>query len=137
MKTNKVIITILCLSLHLNAYSQELFKPNILQQRASEINITLPFFQKSQNLKIQMVDGYAIYQGDIILYKNSPIQRDAGILGDNYRWSDGFIPYEIDNGHPQRNDILAAIALINQNTSINVQPRNRQNDFVRFVSGTG
>ena len=83
-----IFVSLAFLLLQLNATSQEIFKPNIRQREAKVINFTLPFFQKSQRLNVEIVEGYAIFEGDIILYKNIPSERDAGIFGDNFRWAE-------------------------------------------------
>ena len=57
------------------ANSQEIFKPNVKLRQKKEVNFTLPFFPKSQKLNIEMVEGYAIFEGDIILDKNSLLQN--------------------------------------------------------------
>lgn len=81
-----------------------------------------------QVVTVEIVDGVAIYQGDIVL---GPIKSDKsgkwvaghahrgiGITGEQFRWEDGIVYYEIDGSIPsgQANTILLAISHWENNT---------------------
>ncbi len=115
----------------------EIFKPSIERRELKEIEYTFPGELTSKKIMVEVVDGYVIYEGDIVLFKEGVADRDAGKPGDEYRWAKGTIPYVIESGHPYRNVILSAINQINQNTILRVQPRNGEANYVRFINGDG
>jgi hypothetical protein len=102
-----------------------------------EINYQLPMFDVAQKIKVQMIDGHAIFEGDIILYEETGGVGDAGISGNNYRWANGIIPYVIEAGHPRMAEITQAIFNMNQKTNLCVRPRTTEGDYVQFVNGSG
>jgi hypothetical protein len=71
-----------------------------------EINYRLPMFDVAQKIKVQMIDGHAIFEGDIILYEETGGVGDAGISGNNYRSANGIIPYVIEAIECTQNNIL-------------------------------
>ena len=107
------------------------------------------------------VDGLAIFEGDICLGKTEDIAKQAppmdpgqmsargiargvGITGEEFRWPNGRVPFEIDAGIPNqtRTHITNAIAHWEQNTSIRFIQRTAANanqfpNFVRFIAATG
>ena len=105
-----------------------------------------------------VVDGLAIFEGDIILgtveevERQSSAVRDAAasdmvthgvvITGDRFRWPNCEIPFEIDPNLPNQQRVTDAIAHWTANTNYRFIQRTPQNaaqfpDFVRFVPGTG
>jgi hypothetical protein len=97
------------------------------------------------------VEGQAIFEGDIVLgsvqamqdtEKQAVPQRAVGITGQQYRWPNATIPYEIDSGLPNQQRVTDAIAHWEAKTHIRFVQRTAANqsqypDYVRFVSGGG
>ena len=132
----------------------ELFHPNSSNREVQEITTTLPFHTAPQQITVEVVDGYVIYQGDIILGREDAfferqngrliprtddgvIQKDAGRPGDQFRWANGIVPFEIQANHPRQAQIREAIRLFNGSTNICFRPRTDETDFVAFVMGDG
>jgi hypothetical protein len=100
-------------------------------------------------LQYANVDGLAIFEGDIVLGTVEEVESDAGaalrsigITGQQFRWPNATIPYEIDPALPNPKRVTDAIAHWVANTRINFVERtpansNQYSDFVRFVPGAG
>lgn len=130
----------------------EMFNPNTANREVVQITTTLPFRTTAQQITVEVVDGQVIYQGDIILGRESDFfdrqngklipkartnndwQKDAAVVGDRFRWPNGAIPFEIQANHPDERNIREAIRIINQRTRLCIQPRTNQADYVRFVT---
>jgi len=114
----------------------------------------------SKTLTYADVDGMAMFEGDIVLGSvaelqaaSDPDQPNASFAmasviipemlnGQNMRWPNGRVPFEIENGlaNPQR--VTDAIAHWETNTNVRFIARTAANanqfpDFVRFVNGGG
>jgi hypothetical protein len=100
------------------------------------------------------VDGMAIFEGDIVLGPVTDIRAAAndsggqlpqyacGITGQNVRWPNGVVPYEIDAALPNQQRVTDAIAHWENNTRINFvlrTPANQAqyNDYVCFIPSSG
>ncbi|HEV7904503.1 MAG TPA: Dot/Icm T4SS effector Zinc-dependent metalloprotease LegP, partial [Pyrinomonadaceae bacterium] len=99
------------------------------------------------------VDGLALFEGDIVLGTTEDVQatmqttsdENAGfqpqasvvISGQQFRWPNATIPYEIDPALPDKQRINDAIAHWQANTPIRFVQRAGQPDYVRFVPGDG
>ena len=92
------------------------------------------------------VDGKAMFEGDIVLGSIDEVQADeggnpvlfsVGITGQQFRWSNGRIPFEIDPALPDQQRVTDAIAHWHARTGIRLAPRAGEADFVRFVPGGG
>ena len=97
------------------------------------------------------VDGLAMFEGDIVLGSTADLQADdgsgpvefsVGITGQQFRWPNGRLPYEIDSTLPNQQRVTDAIAHWESRTGIRFVLRTAANaaqfpDFVRFVSGGG
>lgn len=92
------------------------------------------------------VDGHAMFEGDIILGTlsevqaddtSNPTERSIGITGQQFRWPNGRIPYEIDPALQNQQRITDAIAHWHAHTGIRLAPRAGEADYVRFVPGDG
>jgi hypothetical protein len=100
------------------------------------------------------VDGLAIFEGDIILGSVANLQAPAdagdgniiqfsvGITGQQFRWPNAAIPYDIDPAMPNQQRITDAIAHWEANTRIRFVLRTAANaaqypDFAHFQSGGG
>ncbi|GGE05771.1 peptidase [Polymorphobacter glacialis] len=102
------------------------------------------------------VDGLAVFEGCIILGTTDEIEKStaafaknlksmpkllessdvhlegAGIKGEQYRWKNRIVPYEIAAGLPNPARVTAAIDHWNARTGIRFVPRTNQPDWLRF-----
>jgi hypothetical protein len=98
------------------------------------------------------VEGMAIFEGDIILGTIDELQvamddsgvvlQSVGISGQQFRWPNAIIPYDIDPNLPNQQRVTDAIAHWQQNTCIRFVLRNAGNaaqypNFVHFQPGNG
>lgn len=117
----------------------EIFKPEVTNRNVRQATIQLPFASSAQRLNVEVVDGFVILDGDIIVGRAVQIfgEGAAAIGGNNYRWNNGVIPYKIANNHPKRNDILTAISRVNSQTNLCLTPQTNESDYVEFISSSG
>lgn len=117
----------------------EEYKPNVSSRTKRQLQTQLPFFTRVQSLEVEIVEGFVIMEGDIILGSELQLFGDnaAAITGSNYRWPNGEIPYKIQSGHSARADILTAIETVNTTTTLCMVERTTEPDYVEFVSGSG
>lgn len=119
----------------------EEFNPNTEQRQVVEAMVELPFHKSAQKVNVELVDGMAIMEGDIVLGPaimfNPDVQHSVVIKGNNYRWPNGRVPYIISSNHPQTQTILDAIAHVNEKTNVCVIPRTNESDYVKFVYKSG
>lgn len=90
----------------------------------------------------QVVDGMAIWEGDILLgpvneleeYTGSKQQLDRSAVGATNKWSGGVIPYTIDSNMPSQSRITEAINHWNTQLSgsIHLIPRTTENAYITF-----
>ena len=101
-----------------------------------QLTVKLPNYA-AQERTVEIKDGLVLLEGDMILGTEEEVfnQRGAYILGENFRWNLGIIPYVIDGNHPATTEILAAIKEMNGHTFICLQDRTVESDYVRFRSG--
>ncbi len=111
---------------------------------------------RGQEVPYEVVDGLAVYGGDMVLgtveevvarygAKRSrklstagwPERRDLSVARDEYLWPNGVIPYVIDSRFNEKGlrRIRTAIAEWNTETVINLVERTTEFDYVRFVPG--
>lgn len=114
-----------------------------------------------KEIEYSVVDGLGVFEGDICLgtaanlAKQIPpmdvgelsargIVHGIGITGEEFRWPNGRVPYEIDDTVPNqtRLTISDAIAHWELNTNIRLVQRTEGNahqfpNFVRFIAGNG
>jgi Astacin (Peptidase family M12A) len=106
----------------------------------------ITFAQKG--LTYALVDGQKIFEGDIVLGQEGAPAGDAGMIesigisGQQFRWPNATVPFEIDPALPNQQRVTTAIALWEANTRIRFVQRTAANaaqhpDFVRFVPGSG
>jgi len=106
-------------------------------------------------LQFAEVDGLAMFEGDIVLGRVDEFSGDAGvsraigipessigITGQQFRWPNALIPYEIDAAMPNQQRITDAIAHWVANTRIRFVVRDASNaasypDYAHFQSGGG
>ena len=111
----------------------------------------LTFAQKG--LQYAEVDGLAIFEGDIILGPVDQVRADAdagvpslvaavGITGQQFRWPNATVPYDIDPNLPNQQRVTDAIAHWEANTGISFVLRTAANaaqhpNYVHFQPGGG
>lgn len=96
-------------------------------------------------VQYSLVDGYAVFEGDILLHLGQPTQTGAGIRNTttwDYRWTDGLVPYEIDSRLPNPERVDQAIAHWEAMTPIRFIRRTAANSaqyphYVYFKNGFG
>ena len=96
--------------------------------------------QKPIARTVQIIDGYVIIEGDIILGREEEIFGPrAAVIRDfgNNRWPGSIIPYEIEDGYPDVNMIKYAINHVINNTNLCLVPRTTQTDYIIFVNSLG
>jgi hypothetical protein len=118
------------------------------------IDYAMPKSGKLVPLEYEVVDGYAIYEGDIILGRHSELQAVAGDrheckngvctrgqaltrrTGASYLWPAGVIPYEIadDFTDEEEQEILDGIQRVMSVTDLILTERNGQADYVEFIT---
>jgi Astacin (Peptidase family M12A) len=99
----------------------------------------------ARTVTYQMVDGKAIYEGDIVLdlerLRQAPdvdSSRTAARRNEFYRWPGGVVPFTIDSnlgGSDAR--VSAAIAHWQANTPIRFIARTNETAYINFKDGTG
>jgi Astacin (Peptidase family M12A) len=100
-----------------------------------------------QTVHYQAIDGYALAEGDIIVAKMSDLDVKSAIIipkvGGN-RWTNGIIPYEVDEMMPFSNKlaIYQAIDTWQKNTNLEFVELNSHNhyeykDYISFIPNAG
>jgi hypothetical protein len=89
-----------------------------------------------KELKCSMVDGLAIFEGDIVIGTEESIAAALIERDINTRWPDGKIPYTIDPDLENQNFVREAIEHWNINTSLQFVPRQAERNYVAFVPST-
>ncbi len=110
-----------------------------------------------KEVEYAIVDGMAVFEGDIILGPVEQIEqftqqieaekrglktRGIGITGQRYRWPHGNIPYQIDSSLTSTERVTQAIAHWEANTNIRFIQRTAANaaqypNFITFRPGSG
>ncbi len=98
---------------------------------------------RGQELDHAVVNGVAIFEGDILLghaseMKNlttesrAPVREGTAIVGQQYRWPNGVMPYVIQPGFSNADRVSDAIAQWNTKLagSIQIAPRTNQSNYV-------
>lgn len=144
MKTIHNKLTILIILLVSNIYmvhAQEEHAPGQTGE-VRQVTVRLPNIPAPQTLKVEVIDGLAILEGDIILGPISSLSTGRGgatTTSVSVRWTNGVIPYVIPAGHTT--DSLAVIQAINEmnsQTNLTLRPRNSETDYVEFnLGGSG
>jgi astacin len=121
---------------------------------------------KTREIEQSLVDGRWLYEGDIVINTQEAVhaaeaqgariltgeevpEADASltavgtvvdgvvIVGAQYRWPDGIVPYVIDSSLPSQARVTNAIAHWEDNTPIRFALRTGESDYVRFIPSTG
>ena len=131
-----------------------------LTSSQSDTTFIKPLGQSWKQVTYSVVDGLAVFEGCIILgtvtqaravkefFAHNPAAAQAGtelfgtaIIGQQFRWKNNTLPFEIDPALPNQQRVLDAIEHWKNNTPIKFVPRDKTNpahiDFVFFRSGPG
>ncbi len=102
---------------------------------------------RGREITYQVVDGYAIYQGDIILGRADELDaaspKEPSLPGlhplsafnstPTRFWPNGVVPYEIDPAIPNQQRIANAVDYYAQNTPVRFIPHTTEANFVKFI----
>jgi hypothetical protein len=151
MKSIGIITALLALVLTLVACGARPQFPE-KDQAASESNratVLLPGQDKPLTVSYEVMDGYAIFEGDIILGKADELEKGGlesqGIAVENrsYLWPGGIVPYSILSNVTStgRTNIANAIAHFEARTNLNFVERTSSNaslhpDYIQFGKGS-
>lgn len=88
-------------------------------------------FGKNKTVEVAVIDGKAIFEGDIALDQNSePVSRGIAIKGDKFRWPGAVMPYVAD---PVVKELAeAAMKHWESKTKVRFRQRTNEKDFVHF-----
>lgn len=116
---------------------------------------------KNKPVQYAVVDGMAVFEGCIVLGKAEDLEHKTseaqslpadlvegdiafgiGITGEQYRWPNGLIPYDIDPALPNQQRVTDAVAHIESQTSLRFVRRTSSNqgqypDYVYVKPSTG
>ncbi|MFD0861686.1 M12 family metallopeptidase [Sungkyunkwania multivorans] len=138
MKLYKYIASLVLVTVGLafqSLLAQEGYPNNTGSITTRDISTTLPFSQTSQTVKVAVINGKNIFEGDILLPSSG--RGGAASTSSSSRWPGARVPYVIASGHPKRADILWAINHINTQTNVCLTPRASESDYVEFVYEEG
>ena len=116
------------------------------RQTTQKAMFYLPGFAEPVELTYEIVDGYAIWQGDVILGQiadGKVLQSQGiGIEGRDFRWPSRTVIFRINAtdfpiGSTMRTRINTAIQHWRDNTDIEFVEQTTQSAFVEFKSGSG
>jgi Astacin (Peptidase family M12A) len=96
-----------------------------------------------KKVEYSIINGFAIFEGDIILGKVEELEKTPGSqeaaarVGQRFRWPSGFIPFTIDPNLPNQSRVTDAINHYYINTPIRFYPRTAEENWVNFTVGNG
>src|SRR5205809_949240 len=109
---------------------------------AASVVCSLP----GQDLNYQILDGWAVVEGDILLGKVAEIAQTApetssksavrhaiGRTSGRARWPEGVVPYVVSEEIPNPKRILDAVEHWNQNTPVRLVERTTETNYVKFL----
>lgn len=97
---------------------------------------------RHRQLDLSLPRNGEIFEGDMVMdnrlrrsVKGVELKRSA-VIGSNYRWHDGIVPYVFDSSlvDKVRVGIIKAIKEYHKHTCIRFTPRKQEQDYVVFVS---
>jgi astacin len=126
-----------------SAADKEQFRPN-KPRSSKQIRTQLPFHDTDRLVTVDVVDGLAVLEGDIVLGAVEQVEipnniaRSVAIKDLEYRWPNGVIPYTIEEKFGEDTaHIIEAIEHINSKTMVCLVPRNKEKEYVNFVNKNG
>ncbi len=108
------------------------------------VQYQLPGSTGLSEITVEIVNGLAVYEGDMVLYKvgsaKDPdvlISNDASLISDDgdYCWQNGKLYYQMPPNHPKKDEILQAIEILNNETNLDIQPKTADITDYIFVGG--
>jgi len=94
-----------------------------------------------RKIRYQVVDGEAIWQGDIVLGPAENLGKGSRasvvINGPALRWTNNVMPYAIDADVPETERVEGAIRHWNENTPLRLIPRTNEPNYVQFRRRNG
>jgi len=97
----------------------------------------------SDGIEVEKVDGYYIYQGDILLSEEQveklkkPILKSAVLNSFVNYWPDGIVYYTIASNLTNTGRVTSAINHWQSNTNLRFIQRTNQSDYIEFRNGSG
>lgn len=150
-KKFKIIILIITISTCFYACEEE--NPEIQETNVNNNNQSekqeMAYPNKSGQLKeisigdqvitVEEIDDDYIYQGDIIINKDSYLlnTKSTGRSLEKWRWPNNRVYYSIDDDLQKKSRVREAIANWESKTNIRFVQRTNQNDYIRFRTGNG
>lgn len=121
-------------------YLNEMPNPNTRVSGTEKIQAADPMTGELVEMTAQIIDGQFIVEGDMVFGTEAEYRerlesaQGRGVIRSqaNWRWEYGIIPYTIASNHPKKSAIEAAIARINRETNLTLEPRNNETDYVHF-----
>jgi hypothetical protein len=95
------------------------------------------------------VNGKAVVEGDIVLGTVAEVEHatraarsgeappGVAITGEQFRWTNGAVPFEIDPALPNQARVTGAIAHWQANTNLRFPPRTNEENWVYFTDDDG
>ncbi|PHI19259.1 hypothetical protein CEQ90_13685 [Lewinellaceae bacterium SD302] len=124
-----------------NGVAVEQFKPNIKDRTVKTVYGTIPIIEEEGYFDVEIVDGLVIYEGDIVLGRESSydpeISRSVATTVASRFWSNGVMPYEIEANHPRKSIIEKAIAEVMDKTNLTLVPRKSEKSYLKFIDDDG
>ena len=116
---------------------------------AAPKSVTIAMPRKIQGIvnvdvKYTEVSGHALFEGDIVLATAeearaaaaAPQAKGIGIVGENFRWPNGVVPYVIPT-QSVRSRVQAAIAHWRERTPLTFVERTTEPDYISFEAHDG
>lgn len=118
--------------------TEETYSGSSQSHETRTINTVLPLTSTASRVEVDVIDGLAIFQGDIVLGRVDEIQSGGrggtAITADAYKWPNGIIPYEIPSGD-QRDSLVVvqAVTEMTAQTNLTLRPKTASDtDYIRF-----
>jgi hypothetical protein len=127
------------------AADREEFNPG-KKRTTRKIRAALPFHNDTREVEVDVVNGQAVLEGDIVLGRIDQVaippdvSAAVAIKGAQYRWPNGVMPYELGSGFSQadKDRIQKAIQHINSKTKACIVPKKAgHKDYVRLIKSSG
>lgn len=104
-----------------------------------QVDVTIGNSETVIRMTVEVIDGYVIAEGDIILGTEEEVFANNAAIFDiaAREWPNSTIPYTIQSGYPDEDMIKYAINHIINNTNICMIPRTSETNYVEFVTSGG
>ncbi len=115
---------------------------NTVEPDIREVEMILPGHDEPTKVTYEVINGLAIFEGDIILGTEEEINalsvQGIGLSNVNHLWPNGIVPYEIFSSvsSDARRHINEAIAHWEERTNIDFIDRTDETEYVIFANGS-